>query len=77
MWLISGRDAFWTYLLVFTLKFPLVPAFCTGLLSAVTHTALVSLFADVHARRYLVDPTSSLWCLRFGPHFRLKTPSLR
>ena len=30
--------------------------------------------ADVHARRHFVDPNSSLWCLRFGPHFLLKTP---
>ena len=33
--------------------------------------------ADVHERRHLVDPNSSIWCLRFGPHLRLKTTSLR
>ena len=25
----------------------------------------------------MVDPNSSIWCFRFGPHLRLKTPSIR
>ena len=55
-----------------------VPAWCTWAhckmqLVAIYSFLILQMCTD---RRHLVDPNSSIWCLRSGPHFRLKTPSL-